>query len=215
VLLVSILPIGLFAAGLLYLHFQAQERERERSQVQLARLLAASVDNALDGTVERLSILARLWESRALSDEQIHATRSRRCRPTPTGPMSSASVPMDAGCSARTRPSRWGWRPLSSSVLPAADGPAALDLLQRERASVGILDIGLPGMDGYQLARRLREAFGRQIVLIALTGYGLETDAEKAMQAGFDLHLTKPVDLQKLAQAIEIAGRSRQAVASD
>jgi CheY-like chemotaxis protein len=80
---------------------------------------------------------------------------------------------------------------------------------------VAILDIGLPGMDGYQLARRLREAFGRQIVLIALTGYGLETDAEKAMQAGFDLHLTKPVDLQKLAQAIEIAGRSRQAVASD
>jgi CheY-like chemotaxis protein len=70
-------------------------------------------------------------------------------------------------------------------------------------------------MDGYQLARRLREAFGRQIVLIALTGYGLETDAEKAMQAGFDRHLTKPVDLQKLAQAIEIAERSRQAVASD
>jgi CheY-like chemotaxis protein len=80
---------------------------------------------------------------------------------------------------------------------------------------VAILDIGLPGMDGYQLARRLREAFGRQIVLIALTGYGLETDAEKAMQAGFDRHLTKPVDLQKLAQAIEIAERSRQAVASD
>jgi CheY-like chemotaxis protein len=100
-------------------------------------------------------------------------------------------------------------------VLPAADGPAALDLLRRERASVAILDIGLPGMDGYQFARRSREAFGRQIVLIALTGYGLETDAEKAMQAGFDRHLTKPVDLQKLAQAIEIAERSRQAVASD
>jgi CheY-like chemotaxis protein len=80
---------------------------------------------------------------------------------------------------------------------------------------VAILDIGLPGMDGYQLARRLREAFGRQIVLIALTGYGLETDAEKTMRAGFDRHLTKPVDLQKLAQAIEIAERSRQAVASD
>jgi CheY-like chemotaxis protein len=66
----------------------------------------------------------------------------------------------------------------------------------------------------YQLARRLREVFGRQIVLIALTGYDLATDAEKAMQAGFDRHLTKPVDLQKLAQAIEIAGRSRQAASA-
>ena len=56
VLLLSILPIGLFAAGLFYLHWRAQEHERERSQVQLVRLLAAAVDNALDSTVERLSI---------------------------------------------------------------------------------------------------------------------------------------------------------------
>ena len=73
VLLLSILPIGLFAAGLFYLHWRAQEHERERSQVQLVRLLAAAVDNALDSTVERLSILASLWGSSPVSDEDFYA----------------------------------------------------------------------------------------------------------------------------------------------
>ena len=73
VLLISILPLGLFAAALIYLHWQAQEHERERSQIQAARLLAAVVDNALDSTIERLSILARLWASSALTDHEIYA----------------------------------------------------------------------------------------------------------------------------------------------
>jgi signal transduction histidine kinase/ActR/RegA family two-component response regulator len=90
-------------------------------------------------------------------------------------------------------------------VLEAADGPAALDCLQRERVPVAVLDIGLPGLDGYELARRIRAAFGPQIVLVALTGYGRQSDARKAMEAGFDQHLTKPVDMQRLAQAMEMA----------
>src|SRR5262245_51966774 len=72
VLLVSIFPVGLFAAGLLYLHWQAQERERERSQIESVRLLAAAVDNAIDSTVQRLSIFARLWASHPASDEAIY-----------------------------------------------------------------------------------------------------------------------------------------------
>src|SRR4029453_15212289 len=70
--LVSIVPIGLFAAALLYLHWQVQENERERSQMESVRLMAAAVDNALDSTVERLSIFARLWSSTDLSEEEIH-----------------------------------------------------------------------------------------------------------------------------------------------
>jgi hypothetical protein len=69
--LVSIVPIGLFAAAMLYLHWQAQENERERSQMESVRLIAAAVDNALDSTVERLSIFARLWSSTDLSEEAI------------------------------------------------------------------------------------------------------------------------------------------------
>jgi CheY-like chemotaxis protein len=90
-------------------------------------------------------------------------------------------------------------------VLEATDGPGALDCLQRERVPVAVLDIGLPGLDGYELARRIRAAFGPQIVLVALTGYGRQSDARKAMEAGFDQHLTKPVDMQRLAQAMEMA----------
>jgi Cache domain len=73
VLLVSIFPLGVFAAGLLYLHWQAQERERERSQVESVRLLAAAVDNALDSTVQRMAIFAGLWAASPASDVVIHA----------------------------------------------------------------------------------------------------------------------------------------------
>jgi len=71
--LVSIVPIGLFAAALLYLHWQTQEHERQRSQIESVRLVAAAASNALDSTVERLSIFARLWASSALGEEAIYA----------------------------------------------------------------------------------------------------------------------------------------------
>src|SRR5262245_56115557 len=70
--LVGIVPIGLFAAAMLYLHWQVQENERERSQMGSVRLIAAAVDNTLDSTVERLSIFARLWSSTDLSEEAIY-----------------------------------------------------------------------------------------------------------------------------------------------
>jgi len=92
-------------------------------------------------------------------------------------------------------------------VLEAADGPAALDLVRQERPTVAVLDIGLPGMDGYELARRFRATLGSQIGLVALTGYGAQSDAQRAMEAGFDRHLTKPVDMQELADAIASTGR--------
>jgi signal transduction histidine kinase len=71
--LISIVPIGLFAAALLYLHWQVQEHERQRSQIESVRLLAAAVDNSLDSSVERLSIFARLWSSSSPSEEGIYA----------------------------------------------------------------------------------------------------------------------------------------------
>ena len=88
------------------------------------------------------------------------------------------------------------------AVLLAADGHAALELLHQHRPAVAIFDIGLPGMNGYELARAARAALGRQIVLIALTGYGGEADARRAKDAGFDHHLTKPVDMDELAQML-------------
>jgi signal transduction histidine kinase/CheY-like chemotaxis protein len=88
------------------------------------------------------------------------------------------------------------------AVLPAADGHAALELLQQQRPPVAIFDIGLPGMNGYELARAARAALGREILLIALTGYGGDVDVQRAKEAGFDHHLTKPVDMDELARVL-------------
>lgn len=100
-------------------------------------------------------------------------------------------------------------------VIEACDGPSALEILTRERPPLAVLDIGLPRMDGYELARRIRELAGPEILLIALTGYGSETDASRSADAGFDEHLTKPVDLLELIRVIDqrLSGRrSREVV---
>jgi signal transduction histidine kinase len=84
----------------------------------------------------------------------------------------------------------------------AANGPDALAIAPGFRPSVGVLDIGLPGMDGYDLARRLRAAYPR-IRLIALTGYGRAGDLEAATAAGFDAHCAKPITTAALLDLID------------
>jgi signal transduction histidine kinase/ActR/RegA family two-component response regulator len=88
-------------------------------------------------------------------------------------------------------------------VHEAADGTAGVRIALAEQPDVAVVDIGLPGIDGYEVARQLRGADGaRRIGLIALTGYGQAEDKERALSAGFDLHLTKPVEAQRLIEAI-------------
>jgi signal transduction histidine kinase/ActR/RegA family two-component response regulator len=91
------------------------------------------------------------------------------------------------------------------SVLHAADGHMALELLRRFRPPAAILDIGLPGMNGYELARAARAALGQDILLVALTGYGSEADRLRALAAGFDHHFTKPVEIAELMQVLALA----------
>jgi signal transduction histidine kinase len=85
----------------------------------------------------------------------------------------------------------------------AHDGPGAIELAGAFQPELAFLDIGLPGMDGYELARTLRRLEGgRKIALIALTGYGQVEDRRKSKEAGFDDHLTKPVNYETLASLI-------------
>lgn len=86
-------------------------------------------------------------------------------------------------------------------VRTAFAGPAALETASTFRPDVVLLDIGLPGMDGYEVARRLRAEHDR-CRLIALTGYGRDDDRERSREAGFDHHLVKPVDLNELARVL-------------
>jgi signal transduction histidine kinase len=83
-------------------------------------------------------------------------------------------------------------------VLEAADAGEALRELQGGRPAFAIIDIGLPGMDGYGLARRIRSEYDGRIALVALTGYGAAQDVRRALDAGFEVHLTKPVDPAEL-----------------
>ena len=89
-------------------------------------------------------------------------------------------------------------------VATAKDGPTALKVMKTFHADAAILDIGLPVMDGYELAGRLRAELGKELPrLIALTGYGQESDRARAKQAGFAEHLTKPVDAACLLGALD------------
>jgi two-component system, sensor histidine kinase len=103
-------------------------------------------------------------------------------------------------------------RAAGHKVYEAEDGPEALTVVRNTRLDVAIVDIGLPGMDGYELAREIRSApEGRDVTLIALTGYGLPDDRERSGAAGFDRHLVKPVAPDDLQQAMESTHQARNA----
>jgi len=88
---------------------------------------------------------------------------------------------------------------LGHELQIAHDGPSALELAASFQPDIAVLDIGLPGMSGYELARKLREQRGSdQLRLIALTGYGQEADRARAREFGFDHHLIKPIELDAL-----------------
>jgi signal transduction histidine kinase/CheY-like chemotaxis protein len=87
------------------------------------------------------------------------------------------------------------------AVEIAFDGPSALRKLDRRWPDVAVLDIGLPGMDGYELAALIRQE-ARPIQLVALSGYGQESDTKRALAAGFDRHLTKPVSFDELEATV-------------
>jgi signal transduction histidine kinase/ActR/RegA family two-component response regulator len=99
-------------------------------------------------------------------------------------------------------------RELGHTTSVAHDGPTALAAALAFKPQVALLDIGLPVMDGYELARRLLEQPEmKKLSLFAVTGYGQESDRERSREAGFQEHLVKPIDLAQLVQLIETAPR--------
>ena len=87
---------------------------------------------------------------------------------------------------------------LGHQVTIAHDGPTALALSLQAPPELVLVDIGLPGMDGYALVAALRQAGLERVALIAVTGYGRDEDFARSRAAGFDHHLVKPVDLAAL-----------------
>jgi two-component system CheB/CheR fusion protein len=84
------------------------------------------------------------------------------------------------------------------------DGPAALEAVPAFQPEVVLLDIGLPGMDGYEVARALRQQPALdKLLVVAMTGWGQAEDRRRSHEAGFDLHLVKPVEPEVLREVLE------------
>jgi CheY-like chemotaxis protein len=106
----------------------------------------------------------------------------------------------DTRASLRLLVTAWG-----HEVAEAADGPSALAVAGAYRPDAVLLDVGLPGLDGYEVARRLRGLPGLgDTFLLAQTGYGTPDEVERCLRAGFDLHLLKPVDPDRLRRLLEV-----------
>jgi signal transduction histidine kinase len=97
-------------------------------------------------------------------------------------------------------------------VFSATDGSLALQAAERHLPEVALLDIGMPGLDGYEVARRIRAApWGRGLTLVAITGWGQESDRRRSQEAGFDSHLVKPVDPGQLSALLARLPQARRA----
>lgn len=88
-------------------------------------------------------------------------------------------------------------------VRVAYDGPEAIEAADEFEPAVALLDIGLPKLSGYDIARHIRRTRGENVLLVAITGWGQDEDRRKAREAGFDHHFTKPADFEVLVELIE------------
>jgi CheY-like chemotaxis protein len=98
-------------------------------------------------------------------------------------------------------------RLIGHDTTTAHDGGEGLERAEAFRPEIVLLDIGLPGLNGYAVARRLREQpWGRNIFLIAVTGYGQEEDQRRSVEAGFDHHMVKPINMVELLEKLSEVG---------
>jgi CheY-like chemotaxis protein len=99
------------------------------------------------------------------------------------------------------------------AVVAAYDGPSGLEVVRREKPDVVLMDIGLPGLNGYEVAGKLKDEGLVPPLMVAVTGYGHEADRQRAEWAGFHNHIVKPAKPDDLARILASAGRAKHAAA--
>ena len=161
----------------------------------LIQLHGGTVDVRSDGVGKGSTFAIHLPHAAVVSDVQPAISRSTI--EVPTGPRRKILVAddnRDAADSLRMLLSVAG-----HDVLVAYDGTEALELARSHRPDALLLDIGMPGMTGYEVAQAVRgESWGSAVLLVALTGWGQQEDKDRAQLAGFDRHFTKPVNSQAI-----------------
>ncbi len=109
----------------------------------------------------------------------------------------------ESACNTLALAARDSVRIMDNDIRTAYDGQQGVDEAGEFQPDVVLLDIGLPKLNGYEACRRIREqAWGKGVVLIALTGWGQEEDRRRSHEAGFDHHIVKPVDPQDLMKLL-------------
>jgi two-component system, sensor histidine kinase len=94
----------------------------------------------------------------------------------------------------------WLLRDMGHEVESEADGLRAIETATQSSFDFALIDIGLPGLDGYDVAIEIRRRIGAKVRLVAMSGFGSREARQRSHEAGFDLHLTKPYDLERLRQ---------------
>ncbi len=94
-------------------------------------------------------------------------------------------------------------RRLGHTVSDARDGVEGVQVVINEKPDLALVDLGLPGMDGYEVAREVRQKLGHDVVLVAVSGFGQPEDKRRALEAGFDDHITKPADVQDIESVLQ------------
>jgi signal transduction histidine kinase len=171
----------------------------------LTELHGGTVDAASDGRGHGSTFTVRLAAARVAGEESASAgTTAAQVLGSRAGGVSVLVVDDNRDAAEMLAEYVQG---LGYRVGIAFDGPSALKVAHEMTPEIALLDIGLPVMDGFELGGRLRELPGqRAIKLIAITGYGQESDRERSRAAGFDAHLVKPVDMDALESLLLLLG---------
>ncbi len=186
---------------------QGSRRDAVRAGLGLGLAIVRSLTELHGGRVEARSSGLNQGSEFVVELPLLEGPTRETARPTPRDHPAPVSRPMrvlvvDDNLDAAEMLAEW-LSAIGHSVRVAADGPTALEIAADFKPDVALLDIGLPVMDGYEVARRLRELPGcARTRLIALTGYGQESDHDRSRRAGFEDHLVKPVDLDAITSAV-------------
>jgi signal transduction histidine kinase/ActR/RegA family two-component response regulator len=167
----------------------------------LMQLHEGTIEAHSEGVGKGSEFLLRLplAKPEEISAQQVPEQRSGEALP-PSSPPRKIAIVEDNGDVRdllRLKLSRLG-----HEVLTARDGHEGVAIVLGERPDLALVDLGLPGIDGYEVARTVRARLGDDVVLVAVSGFGLPDDKRRALESGFDEHITKPADVKDIENVL-------------